>query len=67
MSSNASNGYHGPIDADGVQWLENLIAACDRVAASVPDPGGPYLATLLADVDALRVRLAQELRGADAT
>jgi hypothetical protein len=63
MSNNGSNGHHQPIDADRQQWLEDLIQACERVAANVPDPADPYLATLLRDVEALRVRLAEELRG----
>jgi hypothetical protein len=60
-SRNGSNGHHVPIDADRQRWLENLIAACKRVAANVPDSTDPYLGTLLTDVEALRLRLAAEL------
>jgi hypothetical protein len=49
------------IEADRRLWLERLIAACDRVAADVPDPRDPYLRTLLADAAELRARLVAEL------
>ena len=46
-------------------WLDRVIAACERVAAEVPDPNDPYLRTLLADVEALRSRLLEELRAGE--
>ena len=50
------------MDAEHRRWLENLIAACERVAAAqVADPDDPRLRNVLNDVDALRVRLLQEL------
>jgi len=56
------NGETRGIDPLRRQWLEKLVACCERVfAADRPDPGDPYLDTLMADVEALRGRLAAEL------
>lgn len=60
----AWNGETGRIGIDPLRrkWLDRLIACCERIsAADRPDPGDPYLRTLMADVDALRGRLAAEL------
>jgi len=49
------------VDPSRREWLERLIACCDRVsAATAPDPGDPYLRPLLADVEAFRRRLIAE-------
>ena len=54
------------MDVQRRDWLERVIAACERVAADVPDPNDPYLRTLLADVETLRSRLVEELRAGEA-
>jgi len=49
------------MDLSRREWLERLIACCDRVsAADAADPGDPYLRPLLADVEAFRRRLVAE-------
>jgi hypothetical protein len=56
-----------PPQADRRAWLERLRAACERVPDNVPDPGDPYLRTLLEDVEALRARIVAELSENDPT
>src|SRR5215207_11269561 len=63
--TDGDDGQTVGIDADHRHWLETLLGACDRVAADVGD-ANPYFATLVADVEALRARLAAELEHAQA-
>ena len=62
---NALNGNHAAMEEERRAWLDRVIAACERVAAEVPDPNDPYLRTLLADVEALRSRLVEELQAGE--
>lgn len=53
------------MEAEHRRWVENLVAACERVLTDRPgDASDPYLRPLLADVEELRDRLATELRAA---
>jgi hypothetical protein len=55
------NGSHMPLEPERRAWLERLVTACERAGENIPDPRDPYLGTLIADIEALRARLIDEL------